>query len=191
MAKFVQTYSAVTDEAFDHLTKAFAGALRAVTPLCDNAVEYKGQKLYHPFQISLNGPPRSGKSTFVRNAVEDFLEQEPVRTGRSASSADETRAVQVWARWVTPGFEVRSEDHLAQQSLAHERNIFLPEALTPSISFFEHAQPETREHCPMTIRIFYDGKSARYLTIEASEEVAALPDFQRNFVEPARILQID
>lgn len=193
MTGFVQTYNVISNASFDHLAKAFAGALRAVRPLCDNAVDYNGQKLYHPFQIALNGPPRAGKSTFVRNAVTNFLEGPYSHKERTAPSADETRLVLVWSRWnqlQTP-FEVRSEDHFAQQSLAHEHNIFLPEVTTPSISFFEHADPEVREHCPMSIRIFYDGKSARYMTIEANGEIAALPDFQRDFVEPARILQID
>lgn len=190
---FTSTYkfNIETDEQFSVLANAFGHAMTAVEEQ-GYSVPYGGRDLFHPGQIAVQGRSGIGKSSFFNEVMQAFAPQDAQVNERLQPSADESRTVQVWKRWVsdTERREVRIEDLEAVNALSHLPDTHLPDRDMAGISIMEHALDAEELGVFDMLLVFNYDDGRRVLEVKTTQEVAESSSFQEEFLPLVEDLQL-
>ena len=168
------TFDMSDSDKFTKVSQALGDVFKRVGPNAGSLTEYRGEKLYHPLQIALRGGSKSGKSSLMRRAARHaFAETSNVEeTIKTIPSANQSRLVTVFARWISEEFEIRTQDEhalRARPDLAFKFRHEISDFDRPGIRVFEHPDEDIEKYCEIAMRIDAPGDGSRYLSAQVQE----------------------
>lgn len=165
------TFDITEERNFLELAKKFGLVMRFLEPITRQNIRYKGQDLYNPFLIAVDGPRGSGKSDFIVQSVEayaalvkdsGFDQLTPLR--KDWPSSDGKRNVKVWMRWQFRDnngdrIEICSDDRMATDALnGLDLSKCLPENEVPYFRFREWPDEDFLEFSRVKVELKYDNR---------------------------------